>query len=162
MLAGFVSILRNRMAFGCILAGGFGFASMFAYISGTPFVYIRYFDVSAEYYSFLFGLNIVGMMAWAALNTRFVARWSAVGMMQAGVLQNAIGGLLLLAAGLTGAFGLIGIVVPLFIYVSAQNLVAANALARASEPFPDRAGAVAALFGTMQFSLGAVAGAAVG
>ena len=162
MLAGFVSILRNRMAFGCILAGGFGFAGMFAYISGTPFVYIRYFDVSAEYYSFLFGLNIVGMMAWAALNTRFVARWSAVGMMQAGVLQNAIGGLLLLAAGLTGAFGLIGIVVPLFIYVSAQNLVAANALARASEPFPDRAGAVAALFGTMQFSLGAVAGAAVG
>tara|TARA_S200000501_G_scaffold346191_1_gene359431 strand:- start:557 stop:730 length:174 start_codon:yes stop_codon:yes gene_type:complete len=40
--------------------------------------------------------------------------------------------------------------------------VAANALARASEPFPRRAGAAAAMFGSMQFLLGAIIGTAVG
>lgn len=162
MLRGFGTILRNRMAFGCMLSGGLAFAGMFAYISGTPFVYIEYFGVSAEYYGFLFGLNIAGMMGWAALNARLVVRRGAQKMMGVGVIQLAIGGLLLVGAGLTGALGIVGIVAALFIYMSALNVVAANALARASEPFPARAGAVAALFGTLQFLLGAAAGTVVG
>lgn len=161
-LRGFGEILTNRMAFGCILSGGFAFAGMFAYISGTPFVYIQYFQVPAEYYGFLFGLNIAGMMAWAALNARLVVGRGARGMMLIGVVQLAVGGGLLVAAGMTGAFGLIGIVLPLFIYMSSLNPVAANALARASEPFPRRAGATAAIFGFTQFTLGALAGTAVG
>ena len=161
-LRGFGEILSNRMALGCILSGGFAFAGMFAYISGTPFVYIQYFGVPAEHYGFLFGLNIVGMMAWAALNARLVVGRGARGMMRTGVIQLAIGGGLLAVSGATGAFGLIGIVVPLFIYMSSLNPVAANALARASEPFPRRAGAAAAMFGSMQFLLGAIAGTAVG
>jgi DHA1 family bicyclomycin/chloramphenicol resistance-like MFS transporter len=81
-LRGFGEILSNRMALGCILSGGFAFAGMFPYISGTPFVYIQYFGVPAEHYGFLFGLNIVGMMAWAALNARLVARRGARCMMR--------------------------------------------------------------------------------
>lgn len=162
LIGGFGDILGNRMALGCILSGGFAFAGMFAYISGTPFVYIQYFGVPAEYYGFLFGLNIFGMMLWAALNARLVARRGAVGMMRVGVVQLFLGGGLLLIAGITGGFGLLGIVVPLFIYMSALNPVAANALARASEPFPRQAGSTAALFGSVQFLLGAVAGTAVG
>lgn len=162
MLRGFGAIIANRMAFGCILSGGFAFAGMFAYISGTPFLYIQYFGVSSEYYGFLFGLNIFGMMGWAALNARLVVRRGATAMMRIGVIQLLIGGGLLVMAGATGVFGLLGIVASLFVYMSALNPVAANALARASEPFPRRAGAAAALFGTMQFALGAVAGTAVG
>ena len=54
------------------LSGDFAFAGMFPYISGTPLVYIQYFGVPAEHYGFLFGLNTVDMMAWAALNALLV------------------------------------------------------------------------------------------
>jgi DHA1 family bicyclomycin/chloramphenicol resistance-like MFS transporter len=94
--------------------------------------------VPAEHFGFLFGLNIVSMMAWAALNARLVVGRGARGMMRIGVIQLAIGVGLLAVSGATGAFGLIGIIVPLFIYTSSLNPVAANALARASEPFPRR------------------------
>ena len=100
------------------LSGDFAFAGMFACISGTPFVYIQYFGVPAEHYGFLFGLNTVDMMAWAALNARLVVGRGARGMMRIGVIQLAIGGGSLAVLGATGALGLIGIVVPLFIHKS--------------------------------------------
>ncbi len=100
------------------LSGDFAFAGMFACISGTPLVYIQYFGVPAEHYGFLFGLNTVDMMAWAALNARLVVGRGARGMMRIGVIQLAIGGGSLAVSGATGALGLIGIVVPLFIHKS--------------------------------------------
>jgi MFS transporter, DHA1 family, multidrug resistance protein len=162
VLKGFSEILTNRTSLGCILTNGFAFAGMFAYISGTPFVYIRYFGVSPEYYGFLFGLNVVGLMGGAAINARLVVRIGLTRMKSYGVLQLLVGGMLLVIAGATGAFGLAGIVGSLFIYISALNPIGANAMAQATEPFPQRAGATAALFGTTQFLLGALAGTAVG
>jgi DHA1 family bicyclomycin/chloramphenicol resistance-like MFS transporter len=62
----------------------------------------------------------------------------------------------------TGLGGLLGIVVPLCVYMSSLNLIAANALACALEHFPQHAVTTAALFGAVQFGLGALAGMAVG
>lgn len=162
MARGYATILRDRTARGCILTGGFAFAGMFAYISGTPFVYIEYFGVPPEAYGFLFGLNIIGMMSGAALNARLVVRKGARRMMTWGVIQMAAAGLVLLAIGGNGVLGLPGIVVPLFLYLCVLNPVGANAIARTTERFPRQAGAAAALFGAIQFGLGAVAGTLVG
>lgn len=46
-------LLRDPVAWGHMLCGGMAFASMFAYITATPFVYIEYFHVSAQHYGFL-------------------------------------------------------------------------------------------------------------
>ncbi len=58
-----------------MLCGGMAFASMFAYITATPFVYIDYFHVKPQYYGLLFGLNIVGIMLG---NVHEHAAWSGV------------------------------------------------------------------------------------
>jgi DHA1 family bicyclomycin/chloramphenicol resistance-like MFS transporter len=42
---------------GSLLAGTFASAGMFAFISGSPYVYIDYFGVPAQHYGWLFGLN---------------------------------------------------------------------------------------------------------
>ena len=67
-------LLRDPVAWGHMLCGGMAFASMFAYITATPFVYIEYFHVSAQHYGFLFALNIVGIMFGNFMNTRLVGR----------------------------------------------------------------------------------------
>jgi polyisoprenoid-binding protein YceI len=52
--------------------------------------------------------------------------------------------------------------VPLFVYVGSLNLISANAAAHALESFPNTAGTTSAVFGAVQFGLGALAGALVG
>lgn len=162
LFSGYARVIRHRDAMGCILAGGFVFAGMFAYISGTPFVYIEYFGVPPEAYGFLFGLNVIALMGGAYANTRLAGRFGLRRLMAGAALSTAGAGLLLLAAAWTGAGGLAGIVVPLFLYMAGLNLIAVNAIALATEDFPYDAGAVTALFGGVQIGLGAVAGIAVG
>lgn len=162
MVAAYFRVLAHRRSFGCLLTAGMAFAGMFAYISGTPFVYIEVFGVPPQLYGFLFGLNILGIMSGAFLNSRLVLRFGRNRMLSVGVGMTAIAGLALLATALSGVAGLLGIVVPLFFYVGSLNLIAANAMARVLDTFSHFAGTAAALFGLCQFGLGAVAGALVG
>ncbi|MDI9654322.1 Bcr/CflA family drug resistance efflux transporter, partial [Burkholderia cenocepacia] len=72
--ASYGRILSDPVAWGHMLCGGMAFASMFSYITATPFVYIEYFHVSPQHYGLLFGLNVVGIMIGNFANTRLVGR----------------------------------------------------------------------------------------
>jgi len=155
-------IAADPRALAGIMAGGAAFAGMFAYISGTPFVYIELFAVSPQAYGVLFAINVIGIMAGAVVNVRLVLHHGARRMIAIAATTAALAALALLLAAITGAGGLAGIVVPLFVYMSTLNVISANALSLAAEAHAARAGSVAALFGATQFALGAVAGLAVG
>lgn len=159
-LAGYAQLLRHRSTLGYMLCGGSAFAGMFAYISGTPFVYIELFDVEPQHYGWLFGLNVAGLMLVSFLNSRLVGRLGSGRLLGWGLLIQTGAGLALLAA--SRLEYLPALVVPLFFYVSMIGIVAANATAGALSHFPELAGTASALFGVFQFGLGALAGALVG
>jgi DHA1 family bicyclomycin/chloramphenicol resistance-like MFS transporter len=158
----YAAVLGHRQALGALLTGGLAFAGMFAYISGTPFVYMQVFGVPPQHYGYWFGLNVVGLMLGAYGNGKLVMRVGTQRLLAIGTDMAALAGLGLLGTAWTGAGGFLGIVVPLFVYMSSLNLIAANAMARALEYFPRQAGTTAALFGAAQFSGGALAGTVVG
>jgi DHA1 family bicyclomycin/chloramphenicol resistance-like MFS transporter len=62
----------------------------------------------------------------------------------------------------TGWGGLWGLAVPLFLFVSVTGLLVANAVAGALSDFPERAGAVSALIGAVQYGGGIIGSALVG
>jgi DHA1 family bicyclomycin/chloramphenicol resistance-like MFS transporter len=62
----------------------------------------------------------------------------------------------------TGWGGLAGLVVPLFVFVSATGLIVANSIVGALAGAPQRAGAVSALVGAVQYGSGIVGSALVG
>ena len=151
------SILGHRQALGAIVAGGMAFAGMFAYIAGSPFVYIELFGVAPEHYGYLFALNVIGLMLGAWLNRRRVLEVGVETMLTRGTQVAALAGCCLFALAWLGIGGLWGIVAPLFVYITTLNLIAANAMTKALEYFPQHAGATAALFGLSQFGFGALA-----
>ena len=51
------------------------FCCLFAFIAGSPFVYIEYFGVPPQYYGFLFGMNMLGMIASTFINSRIVVQY---------------------------------------------------------------------------------------
>lgn len=162
MATGYWQLLVDRRYMGYGLCGALYLAGMFAYISGTPFVYIEIFGVPPQFYGFLFGLNIVGMMATSWINTRLVVRLGSDRMLRVGCWMAAIFGTLLAVTGHWNIGGLYGVVGPMFLFLAAMGFMQANATAGALAAFPHMAGAAAALSGMMQFAAGALSGVAVG
>ncbi len=161
-LANYTGLLTDRRYLGHALSGGFGQAGMFAYISGSPFVFIDLYGVPAHYYGWLFGLNATGIVAFTQLNRRLLLRYDAGRVLDFGNLAGFVMCVLLLAMAWTNAGGLVGILAPLFFVVSLRGLTFPNASAGAMAPFPEKAGSASALLGSVQFAIAAVASAAVG
>lgn len=161
MMGNYLTVARNKRTIGCILTSVSAFGGLFAYVAGSPFVYIELFGVPAEYYGFLFGLTALGLMIGSFANSRLVMRFGARRLMRGGVTTAAVSSLAVLAAGWSGVGGLISLVATLVLFIASLSFVASNAIALAVDPFPRQAGTVNALMGFLQFTAGAVAALAV-
>ena len=162
MLLGYFELLRSRRYVGYVACSTFYFCCLFAFIAGSPFVYIEYFGVPPQYYGFLFGVNMLGMIATTFINSRIVVRRGADRLLRIACWIGAAGAVVLLATGLNGVGGVAGIALPLFVVLSVLTVVASNAISGALSVFPNRAGSAAALAGALQFGAGALTSAAVG
>lgn len=158
----YVILLRHRDFLGYALCSSLMMAGLFAYIAGTPFIYIEIFHVRPEHYGFLFGVNIIGMMIGNAVNVRIVGRFGSALMLRAGCIIAGLVGVLLLFFASTGLGGLASIVMVLFFLLSIGGLISANSMSLGMSHFPRIAGSASALMGTLQFGSGAISAWAVG
>lgn len=161
ILRNYGKVLRHRAALGYILCGAMTTASMFAFISGSPLVYIEIFGVAPEHYGLLFGLNIVLMMILTFANSRLVKHLGSDRLLQLGLTVSALAAIGLMANAVSQFGGLWGIVIPVMVVIAQISLVGANAMAGLLSHFPQSAGTASALAGTLRFGMGAVAAFAV-
>ncbi|MYX46361.1 Bcr/CflA family efflux MFS transporter, partial [Streptomyces sp. SID89] len=164
-LGGMRRLLADRVFAGYMIAGGFAFASLFAYISASPFVIQEIYGASPQTFSLLFGLNSVGLVVVGQINGKVLVgrvrldRVLAVGLV---VVILAATGLLLMATGAFGAVGLAPVAAALFVLMSAMGVTMPNTQALALMRTKHSAGAASALLGTTSFLVGAVASPLVG
>jgi DHA1 family bicyclomycin/chloramphenicol resistance-like MFS transporter len=163
VLRDYRALLGRRRYLGYVLSGAFSAAGMFAYIAGSPFVFIELHGVPPEHYGWLFGSNALGLILAAQVNGRLLhRRLGADRVLRIAGRVQAVAGLTLLATAASGAGGLAGIMLPLFVYITCGGFVMPNATALAMAPFSTNAGTASALLGSVQFALAAVAALAVG
>lgn len=162
MILGYGELFGSRRYIGYVFGGTFYYCALFAFIAGSPFVYIEHFGVSPQYYGFLFGVNIVGMMIGSFVNARIVIRRGSDRLLRAGLVFGVFGAVLLAATGISGIGGIAGVAIPSFIVLSMLSMISANANSGALALFPHRAGSASALSGGLQFGSGALSGALVG
>ncbi|MGW2699260.1 multidrug effflux MFS transporter [Streptomyces sp. NPDC001340] len=150
---------------GYMLAGGFAFAALFAYISASPFVVQEIYGASPQTFSLLFGVNSVGLMIAGQVNGRIlVGRVSLDKVLGTGlaIIVLAATALLLMTAGTFGEVGLAPIAAALFVLMSAMGITLPNAQSLALLRTRHAAGSASALLGTTSFLVGAVASPLVG
>ncbi|MEW2284409.1 multidrug effflux MFS transporter [Streptomyces sp. NPDC047841] len=150
---------------GYMLAGGFAFAALFAYVSASPFVVQEIYGASPQTFSLLFGLNSVGLVAVGQFNGKvLVGRVSLDKVLACGlaVIVLAATALLLMATGAFGDTGLLPVATALFVLMSAMGVTLPNAQTLALLRTRHAAGSASALLGTSSFLVGAVASPLVG
>ena len=144
------------------LIGALSLGSMFAYIAGSPFVFINVFGLAPDDFAVLFGLNALGFVVLAQVNGRLIPRFGPARLLSAGTVMFAVGSFALVATASTGLGGITGFVIPLFIAISALGLMLPNTSALALAHFPTVAGSASALLGAIQFAFAALAAALMG
>jgi DHA1 family bicyclomycin/chloramphenicol resistance-like MFS transporter len=160
-LRGFRSLLKDRLFVAVVAASGFAGASMFAYIAGATFVLQRVHQLSPQGFSFVFGINSLGIMAMGQVGGRLAHRWSPSRVLGIGLLLNLLGATgvaTTVLAGLSLPF-LLG---SLFVMVSAVGLVFPTATALALADYPHQAGTASSLLGLGQYVAGAAVAPLVG
>jgi DHA1 family bicyclomycin/chloramphenicol resistance-like MFS transporter len=155
-------LLVDRRFIGYALAGGFVSAGMFAYISGSPFVFIELYGVAPQRYGWLFGANALGLVIASQINRKLLARYRGESILTVTLVVTATAGLLLALVAATALGGLVGLLAPLFVCIASVGLVGPNTSAAAMAPHGRVAGSASALLGTLQFVVGAIAGTLVG
>ncbi len=161
---GYATVLKQDNARMLIWAGGGHFAAMFAYITGTPFVYIEFFGLSEKTYALLFGSNILTLIAFGYVSTRLVKRTGTTLLIQVGSALGLLGALFVLASAWNGGnlgWNLGLMVSGFWLCVGSLGLVAPNTTAQLLGKNPNNAGAASALYGCAQFGLGGLASWAV-
>ncbi len=154
-------LLADGRFMGHVLAGGLISAGMFAYIAGSPFVFMEIFGVTPQHFGFYFGGNAAGFIAASQINARLLRRFAPAGILRAALAVDAAAGLMLLGSAATGWGGFAGILLPLFGFIASLGFVSPNATALALAPQGRNAGSASALLGTIQFLAGGIAGALV-
>ena len=162
VLAGYVTLLRDRHYMAPTIAGDFVFAGLFAFLAGGPFILASVYGLTPQQFAFVFSFNAFGFLLGTQVNARLVRRYGPARMLTGALVIYCLAALVLLANTMTGMGGLAGIVVPLFVLFSTVGAAPANALALAQEHYPHMAGSATALFGSIQFGIGALAGIMVG
>lgn len=159
---GYATLVRHPRLLGYAAAGGFYYCGAYAFIAGTPFAYIDFYHVPAQAYGFLFGINIVGMMAANFLNSRLVMYLGADRIFRFGTALAAASGLVTALDAYWGWGGIYGLVAPLFFFFCASGLIVANSVASALAAFPRAAGAASALVGAGHYGSGILSAAMLG
>jgi DHA1 family bicyclomycin/chloramphenicol resistance-like MFS transporter len=162
VMATYLGLLRDRTYIGYVLTGALIFAGLLAYISGSPFVFIELFQVPPEQYGLFFGVNAIGIIVASQVNRWLASKYDARRIISAVLPVSLMAGVVLLIDAATGFGGFPGILVPLFFYIASHGFIMPNTTALAMAPHGAVAGSASALLGTVQFVLGASAGAVVG
>lgn len=159
---GYGVLLQNRAYRVYVGLTSLAYAGLFAFISGSSFVLMGVYGLSAPAYGLSFGFCVLGFILGTIIAQRLVGRRGLDGVIALGVACLAGGGLAMLACVASGLGGPLGVIVPMALYACGVGLTMPQSQAAAMMPFPDRAGAASSFTGLCQMLLSACVGLLVG
>lgn len=156
-LSTYYAIFHDKLFVGYALSAGLLQGAMFAYITGSSFVFVEIYNFTEQQYGLLFGMNACGLIATSQINRFLLQKMTYNKILLRAFILNFVAATALFAFATTGLFSIYGIVVPLFFMVSTMGIVFPNSSVGSLIHQSSRAGSASALLGTIMFSCGAVA-----
>ena len=149
----YFDLVRNRNFIGYAIPDTAIRAGMFAYIAGSPFVFINLLSIPADRYGLIFGTNGIGLILATQINRRLLNRWSSEAILRWSVRVAALASILVFVSAFSGPSRLI-LLSSVFVFLATLNFVSPNALAGALSSQGHQAGTASALYGCLQWSMG--------
>ncbi len=162
LMARYVAVLRDRGFLAYALLGGFAMFGLFAFIAGSPPVFIGHYHLGPSAYGLLFGLSAAGFIAGSQVNPHVVLRYGPAAVLRVAVRVYLCANLTLAAFAFAGGFGAVTVVLPVMAALFCLGFIIPNSAVGALSGHAAQAGSASAVMGTLQFILAAISGSAVG
>jgi len=161
IIMNFLEVLREPQFYTYSITGAVAFAGLFAYVSGSPIVFMEVFHVDGKVYGWIFAFLSVGFIGSGQVNTLMLRRFSSEQIVNVALICQAVIGLAFLAAALNGALTLTSTLVFLFLFLCCVGYTYPNAAALSLAPFTRNAGSASALMGAFQMGAGTLISIAI-
>lgn len=155
-------LFRDRTFLVLVAISALLFATLFAYIAGSPFILQGAFGLTPQQFGLAFSANAVGLIAATQLNPVLLRRYAPMRILAAAIVVAFLGSVVLVMTTMTGWGGLAGFLIPLGVLIAAIGLSFPNAPAVALSRHGATAGTAAALLGSAQFTVGGLLAPVVG
>ncbi len=161
ILNSFAGIIRHPQFYIYTLTGAIAYAGLYAYISGSPYVFMELFKVNEKQYGWIFALIATGVIGSAQVNNVALKRYSSEQIIRAATSSQSVLGITLVVFTLLGWNSLFLTILLIFLFLCSQGFIFPNASALALASFGHVAGSASALMGAIQMGIGAGASALV-
>ena len=162
ILDSFWIVLKQPQFFTYAVTGAISSAGLFAYLAGSPYVFMKLFGTTEQQYGGIFALIAAGLITSSQLNNLFLKKFSSQQIVKAALTIQTIAGLLLFGGTVAGWLNLYSTIALIFLYLSCQGFNFPNTSALSMAPFSKHAGSASALMGAVQMGFGALSSAVVG
>ncbi|WP_432523546.1 multidrug effflux MFS transporter [Kineococcus sp. SYSU DK006] len=161
-LVTYARLLRDVRFVAFAVLPGLAMAVIVCYVSVSPFVLQEVHGLSPTQFALVFALNGVALVGGSQVNAALVTRVPPARLLRVAVPATLVLAAVLLVVVLTGAGGLVGLLVPLWLLLGTGSLVPPNAVTLALAEHGSTAGSAAALITAAQSGVGGGIGIVAG
>lgn len=155
-------ILKQPQFYTYALAGAFSFAGLFAFVSGSPILFMDGYHLSTKAFGLVFAVLVMGFIGGNQVNVFLLKRFSSQQIFFNALLFQVATGTVLFAGTHLHLLGLPGMMVLFFFFLLSIGLTYPNAAALGMAPFSRDAGSASALLGFLQAGTGALISTGIG
>jgi DHA1 family bicyclomycin/chloramphenicol resistance-like MFS transporter len=161
ILTNFWTVLREPQFTTYALTGAVSFSGLFAYVSGSPLVFMDIFHVEGKVYGWIFAFLSVGLIGASQVNSYLLRRYRSEQIVFVALGCQVLTTFALLGLTSAGMLGLGGTIALLFVFLGCLGFTSPNTSALSLAPFTRNAGSASALLGAIQMGMGTLASVGV-
>lgn len=162
IIPSFFNIFTNPQFFTYAFAGSMVSGGVYAYLSGSPFVFMKIYKVTEQQYGWIFGLLAGGLILSSQLNNLALRRYRSDQIVRVVLTIQTIIGITLCVASTFDWLNLYSAILLIFLFLCCQGFSFPNSSALSLVPFSKEAGSASALLGAIQMGIGSLSAALVG
>ncbi len=161
ILRNFASVLKQRQFITFALTGAISYGGLYAYVGGSPYVFMEIFKVSEAQFGLIFSFIAAGLIGATQVNNILLKYYSSEHIIKIVTCCQSIIGIAFVCLTLMGWSNLFLTIVLVFLFLACQGFIFPNATALALAPLGHNAGNASALIGAIQLGIGACAAALI-
>ncbi|TMI90850.1 MAG: multidrug effflux MFS transporter [Bacteroidetes bacterium] len=155
IIKNFSGVITHPQFYTYALTAAISAAGLYAYIGGSPHVFMEIFRVNERQYGWIFALIAMGLIGASQVNSVLLKNYNSEQIIKVALCCQSVIGVTMASITFLGWNDLFVTIFLIFIFLCTQGFVFPNASALSLASFGHNAGSASALMGAIQMTIGA-------
>jgi MFS transporter, DHA1 family, multidrug resistance protein len=161
VISNFFTVVKQPQFLVYSFAGAFATSAPFAFIAGSPNVFMNLYGSTEQEYGWTFAFVAGCIIATSQLNHVLLKRFTSEELIKYTLIFQSVVGAFLFAGVIANIFGQISLIIVCAVFMAGHGLVNPNTNALSLAPFVRHTGSAASLLGSFRMAMGGIVSALV-